>query len=452
MVELTDVNLTKWEKKRRKTLFVYTLQNIINGIGFSLVDITVWNYVTEMMDVKTPKLFYGLITAMVYLCPMILVTPISKWLSKTRKIRKLLISFNFFNIVGSLLYVIPFSPYYAMAARFFFGFNLILRSVITSELFHSYSDNELQQKITLMSLGVFIGEAIGSLTSFFFVNVEFSLGIIDFTFGNVCGIPIFLMTIIQLLLIIGVSYDVSNEYDLKPGEMGLNNNLLAANRQAVAECSTNERKSSPKFDYIFLLWFAFYCGVWIQLPIRLLPLVIENIEYPKGVVPILFLGYSILNIIILLMVVRIKFTNQAIYYSGLSSIFFLVVLSLCIYALRKGQHVAVNSVLLGVLILSECFFNLVDRIFIIVTTAKILYNTNLQFGDSWRLLFYYIGRISGSFSAPFIYDFFGYLITGHLSICVISLIAMLVRKGTLSDPRYLFKRSTQYNNKSDNSY
>ena len=342
LVELTDVNLTKWEKKRRKTLFVYTLQNILNGIEFSLVDITSWFYVTTLMnDVKSPKLFYGLVTAMVYIGPMILVTPVSKWLSKTRRVRKLLITFNMFNLIGSMLYIIPFSPYYAMVARFLYGFNLILRSVITSELFHSYTDNELQQKVTLMSLGVFLGEAAGAIISFLLLKTDFWIGSIHVTYGNVCSLPISVMTLIQLLLIVAMSHDVSSEYDLNPSTTGVNNNMLY--RHSVNDCTVSDRKNVPKFDFVFLLCLAFYCGVWIQLPIRLLPIIVEQIEYPRGVVTILFLGYSILNIMILLMVVRVKFTNDAIFYSGVSSLFFLIVLSLCIYCTNRGANKSKKS-------------------------------------------------------------------------------------------------------------
>ena len=73
MIERTDVNITKWEKKRRRTLIVYLIQNVVNGVGLSLVDITSWYYVTTLMNTTSPKLTYGLVNAMVYFVPMLLL-------------------------------------------------------------------------------------------------------------------------------------------------------------------------------------------------------------------------------------------------------------------------------------------------------------------------------------------------------------------------------------------
>ena len=435
MVELNDVNLTKWEKKRSKTLVVYTLQNILNGIVFSVLDVTSWFYVTTLMEVNTTNLIYGLLCAMVYISPLMFITPVSKWLAKTREVKKLLIAFNIANLIACALYVLPFSPYYAILARFFYGFNIIVRTVITSEVFHSYTDKELQQKLTSMAIGVFFGGAIGSVTSFMFSKVDFWIGFLHITYGNICSVPIFILTNIQLLLIIVISYDVSNEYDIKTSDMGLTNSMLNKYRQSDSDCSNNDRKNTTKFDYIFLLCLAFYYGIWVQLPIHLLPLVIERLGYPKEVVSILFLGYSILNIITMLVIERIKFSNNAV--NGISSILFLVLVATCLYATNTNHHVATNSIILGLMVVSECLFNLVDRVIIVVTTAKMLYISNHASGECWRLLVYFIGRVLGSFSAPYMYEDFNYVYFGHLVICFVCVVIILIRKSTLVDPRPL---------------
>ena len=337
MIERTDVNITKWERKRRRTLVVYLLQNVVNGVGLSLVDITSWNYVTTLMNTTRPKLVYGLLNAMVYLVPMLLLlAPVSRWLTKTREIRRLLIGFNVLNLLGCLLYSVPDSPYYALVSRLLYGGNLIVKFVMTSELFHSYMDDQLVHKITLMSLGVFFGEGVGAVLALLLLRLDFRVGPVVLTYGNGCVIPIAAITLVQLVLILGASYNVSNEYDPKIGEIGLNNGMFGKHQGPEADRNTgDDQKSTHKLDLVFLLCMSFYCGLWIQLPIRLLPLVVEKLTYPKELVIILFLGYSILNVIVLLLVVRYftEFSNTStrwLYWCEMCTLGVLVVIATCV--------------------------------------------------------------------------------------------------------------------------
>lgn len=447
-------NMHKWHEKRRRTITVFFLQNTLSGIEFSFIDSTVLQYVNNLMKTSAPNFIFGSLTALVFLCPIIFLTPVSRWIDKTRNVKHVMVYSNLLGIIGSFLYIIPFSPYYALTGRFLQGFNLMLRTVMNAEVSRSYEEKLLQQKIPLMGIGVFLGELLGGGITYLFYNVDFSIGTLSIKNGNVCAIPLVFLTTSQLCLVLFFVHNLSKEYDLKAHESKtvLSTTLgkkIIENKEVVVDDVTIDHNTSKgerffavisgklslfSFDYMFMLILSFYSGIAIQLPLRMYPLIVQNLAYPKHIVSLLFIVYGTVSFFILLVLITMKVSNKAVYYIGLTTLPFCVVEGICVLYITDRNKVYINAILLTVLILSQCLFNLMDRLFVQVTCEKLLTSSKQAFGGSWRLMFYFCGCVFGSLFSYYIYEDFHILFFIHLFICVVFFVVLLVRKRTLSDP------------------
>jgi len=179
-----------WIQKRHSTYFVYCLQYFISGAESGFKNATFWIYVTTVLNCSDPYLWFGIINSSIYL-PSLLFNPIiSRIADKIRRPKLMVTLTNIIAIAGNFIYIIPYSPVYAVIRFILFGFKYTLRPIMIGEIVRSYPAAEVTHKLPACFCSRNVGSALGVIFLLPFQHVKFNL----FT------IPVSYMEISQELL------------------------------------------------------------------------------------------------------------------------------------------------------------------------------------------------------------------------------------------------------------
>ena len=98
--------LKKWEKKRLQTFNIFCLLYMLNGMKYGLFIQTCWVYVKRQLNPERPYLIYSTMIFSRYLVAAVFSFPLTYWHDRTRRTKLIMISLNFFSIIGSFVYVV----------------------------------------------------------------------------------------------------------------------------------------------------------------------------------------------------------------------------------------------------------------------------------------------------------------------------------------------------------
>ena len=113
--------------------------------------------------------------------------------------------YNLHNMCGNILYLIPFSPYFALCGKFLQGFLLVLSPLLVAEVARSYQSDVLQHKIAVLD-GIYIfGVSIGPVIPTIFAKVDFWIGGVHIAYGNISGLIVLMLLIVLQVLVVSFS-------------------------------------------------------------------------------------------------------------------------------------------------------------------------------------------------------------------------------------------------------
>ena len=316
LVDIRQIDFEKWKRKRKFTFVIYIFQYVLTGVETSINLATLSIYVTALMNTDSPGTFYGLITAAFYFPTILFAPAIARYADRTRKIKLCLTIGNCIVMLGSILYVIPSSPYYAMCGRFLQGFIVTMRPLMVGEIARSYQSGEIQYKLPILTIAKHVGYSLAPVAAIFLQSINFWIGRIHITYANITGLIVLGLVIILQLLVTFCVHDLSLEFDLKQNEF----NETDINK-------TSSSTSITTIKYIFTHWQTLLIMVITlvsELPslIRGLPVFIMAVlHYSESVVNISFVCYGVISIIIALVLVTRKVSQEGSYYFGMFSLY-----------------------------------------------------------------------------------------------------------------------------------
>lgn len=136
--------------RRRNTLIAFTAQTFLVGLDVSLTYLALWKYLNDVVKPAKPLFFYSLIFITFFIPSISLTVIVSNYIDKTRNVRRIFFVINIFVVVGCLLYIVPFSPWFLVIGRFLAGTGNSLRSVMSSEIARSYPADVLPSKLSYL--------------------------------------------------------------------------------------------------------------------------------------------------------------------------------------------------------------------------------------------------------------------------------------------------------------
>merc|ERR1712050_14494 len=147
---------------RKKTAVVFTIQMILLGMDYFVTFLTLWMYIKELVITKHPLVYFGVVSVSYVLSSTIFPTIIGCFVDRSRKVRLAFYVCNTLAILGNLLYIQNFSPWFLVAGRFLVGLGSCLRSVICGEICRSYPPKDLSVMFGCMGAGYAFGILIVS--------------------------------------------------------------------------------------------------------------------------------------------------------------------------------------------------------------------------------------------------------------------------------------------------
>ena len=192
-------------RKRKATLICFFIRMFLLGAEYAIILPSIWLYLKRYADIK--PWFLGIVVA-VYPTSAVLSLPVvGKVFDKTKRAKELIIVLNTFEIIGNIIYALPFSKWLIFAGRFLAGLGDGFYACATSEIVHTYPLSSRTGALALLELGRVLGLTFGPALNFFLVKVDFSIG--KWTIDNGTAPGLFMAILWGLAQLITIFY-VSN--------------------------------------------------------------------------------------------------------------------------------------------------------------------------------------------------------------------------------------------------
>ena len=427
----------KWIQKRRTTYMVIMYLYFIMGFENSANIATLWIYITTLMDTKHPEVFYGLINAAFYIPTLLISAAVSRWADKTRRFKLCLTVIIYINMSGSILYLIPFSPYFALFGKFFQGFCMVLCPMVVAEVARSYHSDVLQHKLAVLSGIYTFGFSIGPVIPTIFEKVDFWIGGVHIAYGNISGLVVLMLLIVLQILIALFSHNLSKEYDLKQNtqESTKTNEIDVNDENKSWMCVMKNVATNP--DISFMIFLSFY-ATYLEIALfRMLPIIIlDHLHYGNIIVNICFVGYSCMNITLLAIIVVFKINDRYLFYCGLFSLVTIIVMAGAIFTFSLHlKNIGINATaLITFLVVFGCFV-LGESTFNKVVCAKLTRSCNQAYVGSIREFFKRLGSITGAYTAFYVSNNLLLFCILLVVTAIILIFIMLLRKNILMCPK-----------------
>ena len=395
-----------------------------------------------------PYLVFAALNAIIFL-PSVLLNPFIGYFGDKFRRPKLMFYFtNMLSIVGSISYMLYYSAWYPIIGSFLLGL-FPLRSIMVAEIARSYTEDEVSKKLPLFSNFYYVGLCPTVVILIFFEKVNINIGGFHIQYGNINAIFIIVMTIIIQILAVFFALDLSKEYDLKQEEakdskkseyeeikMVKNDDerkrLLVDKRPGHFE---NMKRLFTSFDIVLSYFLTFLFGYAELTMLKYIPIVIiTKLDYSIIVLNIGLLANSLMSIAIIVFIVRVYITSKSAYYVCLVAFLSMIVVGFLFLLMNSTNSYTVNWILAMLLYTIFSVFYLVDDVFLVCITAKLVKSDIQSFAESFRLSFKHIASILAGLSIEMVADYYNAFYISLSLVILISLCLLLYRRKTLSKP------------------
>ena len=293
----------EWKRKRSSTYFIAILDAFSIGFTFTIIQSTLLTYLKEGLHLEHVELYYGLNCSGIFVTVFVCGIPLSTWFDEHRRLRLYAVAITVISLFGNIVYMFPI-PNCTIAGSILTGAAYIQRSAISSEILRVYPEDEVQVRYTLTLVSYGIGDALGPLCAKLLEGTDFWVGRLHITYGNSICLVLITFSILRLILTIFFAHNLSLEFDLKAVE------------QNEGTCVDMERSYLDRMKAVFsvdiLLLFAHqaYSGFWSWLLPRLLPLMIETLDYNKTVLDMCYaVAGAVMAMVALLLMLPVSSTS-----------------------------------------------------------------------------------------------------------------------------------------------
>lgn len=237
-----------WKRKRRKTLVGFMIVGTVSGIDTSLVYSSLFLYLDENVKTDRPKLWYGIILTAFYVSSAISAAVGGRWVDRTGRIRLYIIATLCLQLIGFLIYAIPFHPLNVLAGRFLCGIGESFTSIVTGEVLRIYTGNEAGRALIALAAVFPMGFIMEPIFGQVFGSVHFCLKKMVVNHSNIVAVFMALYVFMVIIIVYFTVSDCSNELDLKhyQSQQAKNNN------EDGPEISDTFTSESSNFDEIEL--------------------------------------------------------------------------------------------------------------------------------------------------------------------------------------------------------
>ena len=456
--------LKKWEKKRLQTFIIFCLLYMLNGMKYGLFIQTCWVYVKRQLNPERPYLIYSTMIFSRYLVAAVFSFPLTYWHDRTRRTKLIMISLNFFSIIGSVVYVVNKSFLFPVIGSFLLGSPFLMQPVAVGEMSRAYSPKDVTQKLPLLTLSSYAGYFPAALFLYTSKNIQFHVGPFLIKYGNGLGVIMAVSYFILQVLTVLFVHDLSLEYDfksdllsqeIKTRETGNATEVCSASMNSSSENLTDHSMQNHLTEYdtgkttiLKNLKRLFgnvdvsvaYGGVLLfyfsdNLLFTYLPIVVEKkLGYDIQIFNILFLLHALLLIMFIPIVVKLKIESKFAFIIGSLSFVLLIIILISLQGINRSYTKPQNIGLLAVIMTLLSFFYMGEDIFLTCTVAKFVKPNIQSFADGVRSMCLVLGRALGGLSLVLIVAHEQIVFAAHLAVLICFTMILFYRRNNLMKP------------------
>ena len=419
----------KWEQKRKETFYLLLLHRFSIGLEHTMLLATLWYYVTSEMHSPNAHLFYGVISSGRFISPVFFGLVISRWFDIHRKLKCCAIVFNLMIATGYTLYLIPILPLFPFAGKTLLGTAFILNGLMNSEILRAYDYDEIQGQYTMALFACGVGETIGILCVKLLEKVDIWIGGLHIIYGNMPSLVLLCFTIIKLVLTFFFVHDLSLEYDLKA------HNMHSMQSESYSRNIVYKLHDTFGVDAYVLLAEQFFTSFFTSMPPRLIPLIMQTLQYDYLAVDICFIGVSVSMMLVSLTIKKMKPSAAGVYNCGIFSLVLILLSYIVLLLIVKNLSNVINYILLAGFTISFTTAWICQKIFNVITFGKFCHSPQQSLVESIRSLTELSACLIGSLTSALIYQNLIYCFPVCFIVVIFLLIAMFMRRKTLSDPK-----------------
>lgn len=209
------MKLEEWKRYRTWTLANCCLGAFSFGLSLTIYYPTEYYYFRDTMKVENPDIYYGLSWA--FLCGSGILASFvgSYYADMTKNIREVGLWSNAINVVGNIMYLLYYSPYVVLFGQFLIGTAAARMVAGVGEISRIYGVDEITQKVAFMGIFSTVGSILGPCSTYLFNLVDTKIGNWRLNIGNMVGIVMGCLYLLQFLANFFTLKNLSKEYNLK---------------------------------------------------------------------------------------------------------------------------------------------------------------------------------------------------------------------------------------------
>lgn len=454
------VDIEKWKEHRRITFMLFFFQCSATGVQNTMMQSSLFGYIS-VWRTHHINFYYGLTTSAQVFAPILLASLVSRYADEYRHIKLYMNICNFIFIIGSVIYMLPYSIYFPFIGRALQGVIYLARIFIHSEVNRVYPKGEINQRIILLILGYGVGEIIGAVLMTIAESIDFFIGDVHLVYGN---FPPLVLAITMLILIPAImisAHDLSNEFDFKTHEyselyhaqqialkkLGNKDGYTAEEDDETRKLLQMTENSVPRrnmwivklrrdftFDAVYLLTVQFYSAFWILTVSFSIPYTVKRLHLHPNAIQYSYITLSSVTVLISLILYRMQLKSRGVYALGIISLTTSSFLAIVTFLISTELSYPLSYPLLGLFLVLGSILFVCDNVFVIVTLGCLFDSTNQCMVEGLRMIIYLSGGILSGFLVSQLFNFVNILFP--LSVCMtfIFLVWLIRRRKTLSNP------------------
>lgn len=194
--------------KRRLLVLCFSIRMFFIGVEYSVILPSCLLYM-KTFDVS--EIFMGLVVAAYPFAGMISLPIVGRIYDKTKRTRELFIILNFLQIVGNIIYAIPFSIWLPLSGRFLAGLGDGFAACAAGEITYTYPKSYRTGILSLMELGRVLGLVVGPAVTFFIGKKTYYLWTWRLDYATMPGVVMAFCWLLYELLTFCFVFNVSKE-------------------------------------------------------------------------------------------------------------------------------------------------------------------------------------------------------------------------------------------------
>ena len=211
-----------WKQKRRNTVISCVIVSMLWGIEFGIMTATLYTYLKTLIKVEQPEFYYGLIVASYNISTVIFGVISGRILGKYGRVKLYTYLTIVMQVIGNLLYLVPFSPMFPLCGKFLAGFSAAYSSVMTGEIVRIYGNEESTKILYVFNSASSLAFMFAPMVVITYKNINITLFNITINCSNFSGILMAILGVLGVILTMFFVHDCSLEFDMK-GYLSVNN-------------------------------------------------------------------------------------------------------------------------------------------------------------------------------------------------------------------------------------